>query len=233
MPIIKLSGVSHSYKSKFVETKVLKDINLEIEQGKTYSIMGASGSGKSTLLNILGGILIPTTGDVYIDGTNLAKLNEEKRSNFRLNNMGFIFQTFNLIPFLTVEENIFLPLRIQGKSLDVYKESYNFLMKELGIKEKEKSYINELSGGQQQRVAIARCLIGKPKVVFADEPTGSLDSKNSKAFMKLLGEVSKESNATVVVVTHDESVASFTDEIVSIEDGEIKYSQYKKDKGIV
>lgn len=233
MSIIKLSEVSHSYKSKFVETKVLKDINLEIEKGSICSIMGASGSGKSTLLNILGGIIVPTAGEVYVTDTNIAKLKEKERSNFRLNNMGFIFQNFNLIPFLTVKDNILLPLRLLKKPLSDYKKSYEFLMKELGIKDKENSYINEISGGQQQRVAIARCLVSKPNVVFADEPTGSLDSQNSKAFMELLISSSKESNATVIVVTHDEKVASFTEKVIKIEDGAINNFSQVNEKFIV
>lgn len=154
--IINLKNVSHAYKSEFIQVEVLKNVNLSLEQGKFYSIMGPSGSGKTTLLNILGGLLSPTNGDVYIDGENITQYKMKALGKLRLEKIGFIFQNFNLIPFLTVKENIFLQMRISKRNVKEYKDRYEELVIQLGIKEKENSYIHELSGGQQQRVAIAR-----------------------------------------------------------------------------
>lgn len=221
MEVIKIMNVSHTYDNNTNNELVLKSVNLSFEQGKIYSIMGTSGSGKSTLLNIIGGLIKPSSGQVMIDDEDIVSYSERKIGTFRLNNIGFIFQSFNLIPFLNVEENILLPIRMLKKDLKIYKEQCYSLLTRLEIIDKKNSYISELSGGQQQRVAIARALLNSPKIILADEPTGSLDSKNSEKFMDLLTEFCKENNITVLIVTHDNNIASYSDEIIEISDGMI------------
>lgn len=221
MDVIKIIDVSHTYDHNASDELVLKSINLSFQQGKMYSIMGTSGSGKSTLLNIIGGLIKPSSGQVIIDEQDITTYSERKIGTFRLNNIGFIFQSFNLIPFLNVEENILLPIRILKKDIKIYKEKCNLLLTQLEMISKKNAYISELSGGQQQRVVIARALLNSPKIILADEPTGSLDSKNSEKFMDILTKYCKERNITVLIVTHDNHIASYSDEVIEISDGMI------------
>lgn len=222
MAIIQLNEVHQEYHSGLIPEVVLNNITKSFVAGKVYAVMGPSGSGKTTLLNIIGGILRPGSGEVWLDGENLVRLSEKKLGQLRLNKVGYIFQSFNLLPFLTVEENIFLPIRLVKKDVKPYLATYNTLLQSLGIEGKKNVYIHELSGGQQQRVAIARCLLMQPKVILADEPTGNLDSTNGDQFMNLLTAMAREHQITVVLVTHDEHIASFADEIINMKDGQIE-----------
>lgn len=229
MNLIKLNNISHRYINEGSEELVLKNINLSFEENKIYCIMGASGSGKSTLLNIIGGLLRPVSGEVLIGNEDITKLSESKMGKLRLTSIGYIFQNLNLLPFLNVEENIFLPLRLLKKDVNLYRESCKELLNKLDISNKDKAYISELSGGQQQRVAIARALLNTPKIILADEPTGNLDSENSKRFMEFLVNLCKEKNISVVMVTHDKKVAEYADEIINIKDGMVE-NKYCKEK---
>ncbi len=167
-------------------------------------------------------ILIPTSGSVIIGNTKINGLTEKEMCRIRLEKLGYIYQSFNLLPFLTVEENIFLPLRFRKENLNLYLDRYNELLTELGISNKKQSYINELSGGKQQRVASARCLLSSPNVILADEPTGNLDSENSNNFMKLLTELCKTQGVTVVMVTHENELLRYADSVIKIKDGKIQ-----------
>ncbi|MEK3985897.1 ABC transporter ATP-binding protein [Paenibacillus sp. FSL K6-3166] len=231
MNIIQLKGVHQEYQSGPIPEVILENITKSFAAGKVYAVMGPSGSGKTTLLNIIGGILRPVSGEVWLDGENLVKLSEKKLGQLRLNKVGYIFQSFNLLPFLTVEENIFLPIRLVKKDVKPYLKRYTSLLKSLGIEGKKDVYIHELSGGQQQRVAIARCLLMQPKVILADEPTGNLDSTNGDQFMNLLTAMAREHQITVILVTHDEHIASFADEIIDMKDGCITTNSIRGDKG--
>ncbi len=222
MNIIELKNVSHKYSTKKTSEYVLKEVNLELQEGKIYGIMGPSGSGKTTLLNIIGGLLKPTSGEVSVDGNIITNFKEKELGDFRVNKVGYIFQRFNLVSFLNVEENIYLPLRIAKKNVGEYQAQCEKLLKNLGIFEKRKDYIHELSGGQQQRVAIARCLLSNPKIILADEPTGSLDSKNTENFMNVLSKTAKQNNITVILVTHNNEITRYCDEVLRIRDGIIK-----------
>lgn len=202
-------------------THILKDISLKIEKGEFVSIMGQSGSGKSTLLYILGGLDQPTKGSVYINQKNLAKLNDNQMSQFRRRKMGFIFQFYNLIPNLNVEENIMLPLLLDGKKMKDYKQQLNHILEVVGLTKRRKHTPRELSGGQQQRVAIARALIGQPEILFADEPTGNLDSKTGEDIMKLLQKINKMNHQTIIMVTHSKEAAQYTDRTIIVKDGQI------------
>ena len=219
MDIIKLKNITHKYEVANTSVPILNNINLKLESEKMYAIMGTSGSGKTTLLNILGGLIKPSEGEVYIGNKMISGLNEKEMAAFRLKNIGYIFQNFNLISFLNVEENIFFPLRLLKKNINNYKDKYKYLLKELDLEQKRFSYINEMSGGQQQRVAIARCLLVEPQDILADEPTGSLDSKNSAKVMEMLKKLHEENHITVVMVTHDEEMASYCDKVIKIKDG--------------
>lgn len=219
--LIKLENVSHSYTNNYVEEKVLKSISLEIEEAKLYCVVGPSGSGKTTLLNIIGGLLKPTKGLVIIDNEEITKYSQKELADLRLNKVGYIFQNYNLIPFLTVKENILLQIRMGKKNVENYMKSYESLIEQLNIKDKENSYIYELSGGQQQRVAIARCLIIQPKIILADEPTGNLDSENTFNFLKLVKTILKDIDTTFIIVTHDERISKYCDKVIKISDGEI------------
>lgn len=219
MVILKTIDLIKTYGEKETEVKALKSTNLEIEKGEFIAIVGPSGSGKSTLLHLLAGLDKPSSGKVLINDVNIYALSETEISKFRRRNIGFIFQFFNLIPILSVEENIKLPVLMDGKSVD--KEYMNELMEVLGIEDRKKHLPGELSGGQQQRTSIARALINKPSIIFADEPTGNLDSKNSGEVLQLLTSTIKKYDQTLVMITHDNSIADRADRIITIADGVI------------
>ena len=217
--ILKASGLKKYYGGGDTQVRALDGVDLEIQQGKFTAIIGTSGSGKSTLLNMMGGLDTPTEGSVRIGGTELAGLDREQAAIFRRKRIGFVFQNYNLIPVLTVWENIVFPL-----SLDRQKPDRAFIMKVvklLGLVEKLDSLPGQLSGGQQQRVAIARALASKPAIILADEPTGNLDSKTSDDVMGLLQMSSREFHQTIVMITHNPEIAQRADRVVRIEDGRI------------
>ena len=217
--ILKAVGLKKYYGAGDTQVRALDGVDLEIERGKFTAIIGTSGSGKSTLLNMLGGLDTPTEGSVQIGGTELARLDREQATIFRRKQIGFVFQNYNLIPVLTVWENIVFPL-----SLDGQKPDRPFIMKVvelLGLEGKLDSLPGQLSGGQQQRVAIARALASKPAIILADEPTGNLDSRTSDDVMGLLQMSSREFHQTIVMITHNPEIAQMADRIVRIEDGRI------------
>ncbi len=201
------------------KTEVLKGVNLTVEKGEFISILGASGSGKSTLLTILGGMDRPTDGEVTLDGVKISDLKERDLAVLRRTKVGFVFQFFNLAPYLTVGENINLPLVLDGKNVKNYAEKFNFLTKYLKIEHIINKMPAELSGGEQQRTAIARALIYEPEIVFLDEPTGNLDSESSEEIMQLLKNINSELGATVLQVTHSENNARYGTRLIRIKDG--------------
>lgn len=217
--ILKTTDLRKYYGKGDTMVRALDGVDLEIERGKFTAIIGTSGSGKSTLLNMLGGLDIPTAGSVKIGSTELAKLNGEQATIFRRKQIGFIFQNYNLIPVLTVWENIVFPISMDGQKPD--KKFIMEVVKMLGLESKLDRLPNNLSGGQQQRVAIARALASKPSIVLADEPTGNLDSKTSEDVIGLLKMTSKEFRQTIVMITHNPEIAQMSDRIVRIEDGKI------------
>ena len=215
--------ISHRYKNAFVEEKVLEDIDLTLEKGKIYCLLGPSGSGKTTLLNIMGGLLNPSDGEVFIEGEDITKYNEDQLASLRVNKIGYIFQNYNLIPFLNVKDNIFLQHRIAGNDISSKMELYKRIVTRLGLDGKENSYADQLSGGQQQRVAIARCLIMEPSIILADEPTGNLDAQNTNVFIRLIKDVMKGQDTTFVIVTHDERLCEYCDHVIRLFDHKIQY----------
>ena len=188
-------------------------------QGEFVSIMGQSGSGKSTLLYILGGLDVPTSGSVFMNGMDISKFNDEKMSRIRRQNIGFVFQFYNLIPNLNVTENIMLPLLLDGKKMRDYKKSLTDILEIVGLSDKRGHTPRELSGGQQQRVAIARALIGNPEILFADEPTGNLDSHTGAEIMSLLQRINKERGQTIIMVTHSPEAAKSNNRVITVSDG--------------
>lgn len=202
-------------------TKVLKDISLQVMQGEFVSIMGPSGSGKSTLLYILGGLDAPTSGHVLLNGTDISYFGDEKMSRIRRQKIGFVFQFYNLIPNLNVEENIMLPLLLDGKKMSDYKKQLHQILKIVGLSERRRHTPRELSGGQQQRVAIARALIGNPEILFADEPTGNLDSETGAEIMSLLREINQTTGQTIIMVTHSPEAAQSSSRAITVQDGVI------------
>lgn len=219
MTLIEVKNLNKIYGSGEVEVKALKNINLNIEQGEFVAIVGQSGSGKSTLLHLIGGVDIPSSGEVIIDGKNIYKLKEKELSILRRRKLGFIFQFFNLIPVLTAQENIEMPVLLDNEKID--KKYMNELLRILGLEERKNNYPSQLSGGQQQRVSIGRALANKPSIILADEPTGNLDSKNSKEVLDLLKYCAKKYNQTLILITHDINIAKSADRVITIEDGEI------------
>jgi putative ABC transport system ATP-binding protein len=197
----------------------LRDVSVDFQQGTFTAVMGPSGSGKSTLMHILAGLDTPTSGQVFIDGVEATALGDKKLTLLRREKIGFIFQFFNLLPMLTAEENITLPLRIGGKRVD--KELFERLVWTMGLQDRLDHRPAQLSGGQQQRVAIARALVSKPSVVFADEPTGNLDSSSSREVLQLMRRAVDEMDQTIVMVTHDATAASFADRLLFLRDGQI------------
>lgn len=188
-------------------------------QGEFVSIMGQSGSGKSTLLYILGGLDVPTSGSVFMNGMDISKFNDEKMSRIRRQNIGFVFQFYNLIPNLNVTENIMLPLLLDGKKMRDYKKTLKDILEVVGLSDKRGHTPRELSGGQQQRVAIARALIGNPEILFADEPTGNLDSHTGAEIMSLLQRINKERGQTIIMVTHSPEAAKSSNRVITVSDG--------------
>lgn len=200
-------------------TKVLKDISLQVMRGEFVSIMGPSGSGKSTLLYILGGLDTPTGGHVLLDEMDISRFGDEKMSRIRRQKIGFVFQFYNLIPNLSVEENIMLPLLLDGKKMGAYKKQLSQILEVVGLSDRRRHTPRELSGGQQQRVAIARALIGKPEILFADEPTGNLDSKTGAEIMNLLREINQSIGQTIIMVTHSPEAARSSSRVITVQDG--------------
>ncbi len=202
-------------------TRVLKDISLQVMQGEFVSVMGPSGSGKSTLLYILGGLDTPTRGHVLLDGMDISRFGDEKMSRIRRQKIGFVFQFYNLIPNLNVEENIMLPLLLDGKTAGGYKKELDRILEVVGLSDRRRHTPRELSGGQQQRVAIARALIGSPEILFADEPTGNLDSRTGTEIMDLLREINKNIGQTIIMVTHSPEAAKSSSRVITVKDGVI------------
>ncbi|PRR77983.1 Lipoprotein-releasing system ATP-binding protein LolD [Clostridium liquoris] len=220
MEILKVENLSKTYGEGNNKVEALKNVSFSINRGEFTAIVGASGSGKSTLLHAIGGLDRPSSGKVYLDGEDIYKLNEERLAIFRRRNIGFVFQFFNLIPVLDVEENISLPALLDKEKVD--KTYLEEVINMLGLKERITHLPSELSGGQQQRVSIGRALINKPAIILADEPTGNLDSKNSKEVIELLKLSSKKYNQTLIVITHDINIAEQADRVITIVDGKIR-----------
>lgn len=216
--MLKVKNVSKTFDGKRM---VLKDISLDIQKGEFVSIMGASGSGKSTLLTIMGGIDRPTSGEVYLDDRCISSLPERELAILRRTKVGFVFQFFNLAPYLSVEENILLPIILDRKKAKDYKDKAAEIMEYLGISIYKDSLPTKLSGGEQQRVAIAKGLISNPQIILLDEPTGNLDSASAEDIMRLLVKINTERHTTIVQVTHDKHNAEFASTILHIKDGQI------------
>lgn len=217
--VIKLENIRKTYNSNQFKLEVLKGINLNIKEGEFVSIMGPSGSGKSTLLYLIGGLEKPSSGNVYIDNDLLGELNDKQESLIRQNKIGFVFQFYNLVAHLNVEENIMLPILVNGGKKKDYLPQLNMLIEKVGLDDKRKAYPRELSGGQQQRVAIARALINSPKIILADEPTGNLDSKTGKEIMELFRDINKSLNTVIIQVTHSKEAAEYGSRIINVKDG--------------
>lgn len=223
MEILKVENLTKSYGKGEAKVDAIKNINLSINKGEFVAIIGPSGSGKSTLLHLLGGVDKPTSGKVYINDVDIYTLKEKDLSIFRRRNVGLIYQFYNLIPVLSVKENILLPAELDNRKID--KDYLDDLLKTLGLKERANHLPNELSGGQQQRTSIGRALINRPSIVLVDEPTGNLDSKNSKEVLELLKLSVRKYNQTLIMITHDPSIALQADRVITIEDGTIKQDE--------
>lgn len=219
MNILSTHNLTKTYGTGDNVVHALTDVSLDIEEGKFVYIIGSSGSGKSTLLNLLGGLDRPTSGDVILDDKAIFEMDDEALTIFRRRKIGFVFQNYNLVPILNVYENIVLPIELDGTKIDT--AYVDKIMDVLGLSEKKFSMPNQLSGGQQQRVAIARALAAKPSIILADEPTGNLDSKTSMDVIALLKLTGKEFAQTIVMITHNEEIATMADQMIRIEDGRI------------
>ncbi len=219
MEILKVENLSKIYGKDENKVIALNDVSFSVEKGEFVAIVGASGSGKSTLLHLLGGVDRPTSGKVYIAGTNIYSLNDDQLAIFRRRQVGIIYQFYNLIPILNVSENITLPLSLDNRKID--NQTVNKMIESLGLTERKYHLPNELSGGQQQRVSIGRALITNPSIILADEPTGNLDSKASDEIVMLLKKSNRDLNQTIIIITHDLEIAKCADRIIKIEDGKI------------
>ncbi len=219
MEILKVYNLTKKYGKDENEVIAVNNISFSVNRGEFVAIVGSSGSGKSTLLHLIGGVDRPTSGKVYIDGKDIYSFNNDELARFRRKNIGLIYQFYNLLPILNVEENITLPCDLDGKNID--KKKLDELLKTLGLENRKLHLPNELSGGQQQRVAIGRSLINSPTLILADEPTGNLDTKSSSEIVNLLKEANKKYNQTIIMITHNLELAKEADRVIKIEDGKI------------
>lgn len=219
MKILEVTNLCKTYGKGDTMVKALDNVSFSVEKGEFVAIIGPSGSGKSTLLHILGGVDVPTKGSVVINQTDISNLDETALAIFRRRQIGLIYQFYNLIPILTVQENLLLPLLLDGRKPD--EKQISTLVKRLGLENRLDHLPNQLSGGQQQRVSIGRALVNNPALMLADEPTGNLDSENSKEIISLLRQFNKDFNQTVIIITHDEKIANSADRVITIEDGKI------------
>lgn len=219
MKILEVTNLCKTYGKGDTMVKALDNVSFSVEKGEFVAIIGPSGSGKSTLLHILGGVDVPTKGSVVINQTDISNLDETALAIFRRRQIGLIYQFYNLIPILTVQENLTLPLLLDGRKPD--EKQISTLVKRLGLEHRLDHLPNQLSGGQQQRVSIGRALVNNPALMLADEPTGNLDSENSKEIISLLRQFNKDFNQTVIIITHDEKIANSADRAITIEDGKI------------
>lgn len=228
MDILKVENLTKVYGKGSTEVVALDHVSFSVQKGEFVAIVGASGSGKSTLLHLIGGVDRPTEGKVYIDGKDIFALNDDKLAIFRRRQVGLIYQFYNLIPILNVEENITLPLSLDNR--EVNQEHLEDLLQELGLKNRRNHLPNELSGGQQQRTSIGRALITNPSIILADEPTGNLDSKASDEIVELLKKSNWDYNQTIIMITHDMEIAKYADRIIKLEDGRIVGESYESAK---
>ncbi len=221
MGIIQAIDLCKTYKLGEVSIEVLKDVNLVINQGEFVSLMGPSGSGKSTLLYLLGGLDKPTSGSIRLKGRELSVMKDKEESKMRRREIGFVFQFYNLVPNLNLEENIMLPILLDGKKLKNYRSRLDEILELVGLADRRKHTPRELSGGQQQRVAIARALVNEPDVILADEPTGNLDSKTGTEILELFKTINKEKGKTIVQVTHSYEAAQYGARVINVKDGRV------------
>jgi putative ABC transport system ATP-binding protein len=217
--VISVRNLYKTYKMGDVGVEVLKNINLDIEDGSFYSIMGPSGSGKSTLLYLIGGLDKATSGSIKINGLELSSMNDSEESTMRRQKIGFVFQFYNLIPNLDIEENILLPILLDGKKAKDYRKKLDEILDTVGLSNRRKHTPRELSGGQQQRVAIARALINEPEIILADEPIGNLDSKSGTEIMELFRNINLQKKKTIIQVTHSLEAAGYGSDVINIKDG--------------
>jgi ABC-type antimicrobial peptide transport system, ATPase component len=220
--IIELIDLRKVYRIGEEKVIALNKINLNIQRGEFCCLLGTSGSGKSTMLNLMAGLEKPTKGSILINGERVEKMNEKKLARFRQDHLGFVFQSYNLLAALTALENVALPLTFSGVAKDIREKKAKKMLEEVGLGTHLKHKPSQMSGGQQQRVGIARAFVGKPEIVFADEPTGNLDSKTTNEVMKLITSMARENNQTLIIVTHDINIAKYADKIVHILDGNIE-----------
>ena len=228
VPLIKLSNVWKIFKLGETETKVLRSLNLHIWKGDFVAIIGASGSGKSTALNMMGLLDTPTSGNIFLDGKDLSSMTDEERALLRSQKFGFVFQQYNLIPWLTAYENVLLPLIFARKKIEANKLEMDF--QKIGLKERSKHRPFELSGGEQQRVALLRALANDPEIIIGDEPTGNLDSATGNKILEMLMELNKAQGKTLIIITHDADIAEKADQVIAIRDGQVirDHGVYKK-----
>lgn len=219
MEILKVENLTKTYGSGENLVHAVDDVSFSVEKGEFVAIVGASGSGKSTLLHLIGGVDRPTSGKIFVDGNDISKMNDDKLAVFRRRQMGIVYQFYNLIPILTVEENITLPCDLDGRGVD--RERLEMILDSFGLRARRKHLPNQLSGGQQQRTSIARALINNPSLVLADEPTGNLDSKSSEEVMSMLKMCNQSYGHTVIMITHNLDIAKQADRIITISDGKI------------
>lgn len=219
MEILKVENLIKTYGSGENLVNAVNDVSFSVEKGEFVAIVGASGSGKSTLLHLIGGVDRPTSGKIFVDGNDISKMNDDKLAVFRRRQVGIVYQFYNLIPILTVEENITLPCDLDGRGVD--RERLEMILDSFGLRARRKHLPNQLSGGQQQRTSIARALINNPSLVLADEPTGNLDSKSSEEVMSMLKMCNQSYGQTVIMITHNLDIAKQADRIITISDGKI------------
>ncbi len=227
MAIIKTENITKIYNSKVLPVTALKNINLEFEAGEFSAIVGPSGSGKTTLLNILGGLDRPTDGKILIDGTDITSMKDSKLIDYRLKNIGFVFQSYNLIPVLTARENVSFIMLLQNKSAKEMNQRAEELLTQVGMADKIDVRPSKLSGGQQQRVAVARAIASKPKFILADEPTANLDTASAFNLLEIMQKLNKEENITFIFSTHDQRVVDKARRVITLEDGSIKSDELK------